>query len=209
MSGPDKQVDFRWQVPTRVRKNAGMSEEIEAAAAASGNEYHRVAGESILLIALPELDQHVLPWGLATAPDGITTHVTVLTPFLLETEIDEGVLAELRGIFGGVAAHDLTFAKVGRFPTVLYLEPDPDQPVRDMIAALWARWPQCPPYGGAFDDPAPHLSVVRDATEAGFEEAAGILETRLPLRTRAAAVDLLIFDGSRWNLRERFPLAGS
>jgi hypothetical protein len=187
-----------------------MPEEIEdAAAELSENTYHHVAGDSILLIALPELDRHVLPWGLATAPDGITTHVTVLTPFLPEAEITADVLAELRGIFAGIAAHDLTFARIGRFPTVLYFVPEPDQPVRDMISALGARWPQYPPYDGAFDDPAPHLSVVRDATEAGFEEAARILETRLPLRTRAAAVDLLIYDGSRWNLRERLPLAQS
>jgi len=186
-----------------------MAEEIEAAAEASENAYHRVAGDSILLIALPELDRHVLPWGLATAPDGITTHVTVLTPFLPEAEVSEDVLAELRGIFARIAAHDLTFAKIGRFPTVLYLVPEPVQPVRDMISALYARWPQCPPYGGAFDDPEPHLSVVRDATEAGYAEAARILETRLPLRARAAAVDLLIYDGGRWNVRERFPLAGS
>jgi 2'-5' RNA ligase superfamily len=186
-----------------------MTEEIEDTAAASENPYNHVVGDSALLIALPELDRHVLPWGLATAPDGITTHVTVLTPFLPEAEITEDVLAELRGVFAGIAAHDLTFAKIGRFPTVLYLVPEPDQPVRDMIAALGARWPQCPPYGGAFEDPAPHLSVVRDADEAGYDQAARILETRLPLRTRAAAVDLLIYDGRRWNLRERFPLAAS
>jgi hypothetical protein len=184
-----------------------MPEEIEVTAETSGSDYHHVAGDSALLIALPELDRHVLPWGLATAPDGITTHVTVLIPFLPGPEITEDVLADLRGIFAGIAAHDLTFAKTGRFPTVLYLVPEPDRPVRDMICALGARWPRYPPYGGAYDDPAPHLSVVRDATEAEFRQAAGILATRLPLRTRAAAVDLLIYDGSRWNLRERFPLA--
>lgn len=173
------------------------------------NEYHHVAGDSILLIALPELDPHLMPWILATAPDGITTHVTVLMPFLPEAEVTEDVLAELRGLFAGIAAHDVTFAKTARFPTVLYLEPEPDRPVRDMISALGARWPQCPPYGGLYDDATPHLSVVRDATEAGYEQAARILATRLPLRTRVAAVDLLIYDGRRWKVRERFPLAGA
>ena len=190
-----------------------MSEEIEQADGAAEaaethrNDYHHGAGDSALLIALPELDRHLMPWVLATAPDGMTTHITVLVPFLPEAEITEDVLADLRGIFAGFAAHDLTLAKIARFPTVLYLAPEPDQPVRGMIAALGARWPQCPPYGGAFDDTTPHLSVVRDATEAGYAEAARIIETRLPLRTRVAAVDLLVYDGGRWNLRERFPLA--
>ena len=59
------------------------------------------------------------------------------------------------------------------------------------------------------DDPTPHATVVHDGTEAEFEQAERVLETTLPLRTRAAAVDLLIYDGSRWNVRERFPLAES
>jgi 2'-5' RNA ligase superfamily len=170
-------------------------------------QFESVAGESALLMRLPDLDRHLAPWIGKWPDDGITTHVTVLVPFLPEAEISGDVLADLRGIFAGFAAHDLTFARTARFPTVLYLVPEPDQPIREMIAAVYARWPQCPPYGGAFDDPTPHATVVHDGTEVEFEEAERVLETTLPLRTRAAAVDLLIYDGSRWNLRERFPLA--
>ena len=169
------------------------------------SKYGEVAGQSALLIQFPELDRHLMPWIEETTSDGITTHVTVLVPFLNEPEITEDVLADLRGIFAGFAAFDLTFAKTARFPTVLYLAPEPDQPIRDMIAAVYARWPQCPPYEGKYPDPAPHASVVHEGTEEEYEQARQVLETRLPLRTRAAAVDLLIFDGSRWNVRERFP----
>jgi len=72
-----------------------------------------------------------------------------------------------------------------------------------------ASWPQCPPYAGRHPDATPHASVVYDRTEAEYEDVARELATRLPLRTRAAAVDLLVYDGSRWNVRERFPLAES
>ena len=170
-------------------------------------QFESVAGDSALLIRLPELDRRLAPWLGQWPDDGITAHVTVLVPFLDEPEIAEDVLVELRALFAGFAAFDLTFARTGRFPTVLYLAPEPDRPIRDMIAAVHARWPQCPPYGGAFDDPTPHLSVVHEAAEAEYEQARQALETRLPLRTRAAAVDLLIYDGRRWNVRERFPLA--
>ena len=172
-------------------------------------KFESVAGDSALLIRLPELDRHLAPWIGRWPDDGITTHVTVLVPFLPEAEIDGDVLADLRALFAGRAAHDLTFARTARFPTVLYLVPEPDQPIREMIAAVYARWPQRPPYGGAFDDPTPHATVVHDGTEAEFEQAERVLETMLPLRTRAAAVDLLIYDGGRWNVRERFPLAES
>ena len=92
---------------------------------------------------------------------------------------------------------------------MLYLAPEPEQPFRDMTAAVYARWPQCPPYGGAYPDATPHVSVVYDPTAAEFEQVERELANRLPLTARAAAVDLLVFDGSRWNLRERFPLTAS
>jgi hypothetical protein len=170
-------------------------------------QFESVAGDSALLIRLPELDRPLAPWIEQWPDDGIRAHVTVLVPFLNGAEIGEDVLAALRALFAGFAAFDLTFARTARFPTVLYLAPEPDRPIRDMIAAVHARWPQCPPYGGAFEDPTPHLSVVHEAAEAEYEQALLALESRLPLRTRAAAVDLLIYDGRRWNVREGFPLA--
>lgn len=172
-------------------------------------DFGSVAGDSVLLVALPELDRHLAPWVDPAKSDGITTHVTVLVPFLREPEITEDDLAGLRGVFAGFAAFDLTFARTARFPTVLYLAPEPDQPFKDMTSAVYARWPQCPPYGGGIEDPTPHATVIYDGTDSVYEQAQQMLGARLPLRTRAAAVDLLIYDGSRWHLRERFPLARS
>ncbi|HWG25365.1 2'-5' RNA ligase family protein [Actinospica sp.] len=172
------------------------------------NEAHEPAvGTSALLLQLPDVAPHLKPWIDWWPHDGFTTHVTILVPFLPDSEIDEGVLGELRTLFAGFAAFDVTFAKAARFPTVLYLAPEPEQPFRDMTAAVYERWPQCPPYAGKYPDATPHASVVYDRTEAEYEDVARELGTRLPLRTRAAAVDLLIYDGSRWNVRESFPLS--
>ena len=184
-------------------KNAVMANEEK-------NEAHLpVVGTSALLLQLPDVAPHLKPWIDQWPHDGFTTHVTILVPFLHDSEIDEDVLAELRVLFAGFAAFDVTFAQTVRFPTVVYLAPDPEQPFRDMTAAVYARWPQCPPYAGKYPDATPHASVVYDRTEAEYEEVVRELATRLPLRARAAAVDLLIFDGSRWNVRERFPLSES
>lgn len=167
-----------------------------------------VVGTSALLLQLPEVASHLKPWTDQWPHDGFTTHVTILVPFLPDAEIDEDVLAELRTLFDGFAAFDVTFAEAARFPTVLYLAPEPEQPFRDMTTAVYARWPQCPPYAGKYPDATPHASVVYDRTEAEYEDVARELATRLPLRASAAAVDLLVFDGSRWNVRESFPLSG-
>lgn len=184
-----------------VRKNADMAD------AENEGRYRLADGDSALLIQLPELAPHLKPWVDLWPHEGITTHSTVLVPFLREPELTDDVLAQLRAVFAGFAAFDLTLAKTARFPTVLYLVPEPAQPIHDMITTVYARWPQCPPYAGIYPDIAPHVSVVHDATEAEFEQAREILETRLPLRTRAEGVDLLIYDGNRWNLRERLPFA--
>lgn len=165
-------------------------------------------GTSALLLQLPEVAAHLKPWTDRWPHDGFTTHVTIIAPFLKDAEIDDDVLAELRALFSGFATFDVTFAETARFATVLYLAPGPEQPFRDLTAAVHARWPQCPPYAGKYDA-KPHLSVLYDPSEAEFEEVEPALRARLPLRARAAAVDLLVYDGSRWNLRESFPLTGS
>jgi 2'-5' RNA ligase len=170
------------------------------------NQFGRGAGDSALLIPLPALDGALAPLLGRVASDGLGAHLTVLVPFLPEAELTDAVLAELRGVFAGFAAFDLVFAKTARFPDVLYLVPEPDRPIREMISAVCARWPQCPPYGGGIDDPVPHTTVVYARPEAEYDEARRALAPVLPLRTRVAAVELVVFDGGHWNLRARFPL---
>jgi hypothetical protein len=46
--------------------------------------FESAAGESALLVRLPELDRDLAPWIGKWPDDGITTHVTVLVPFLPE-----------------------------------------------------------------------------------------------------------------------------
>ena len=170
------------------------------------NAFGHAAGAGILLIPLPELDRPLAPWLAETASDGIGAHLTVLAPFLSAPDLTGDVLAELRLIFGGHTVFEVEYARTARFPEVLYLVPRPDRPIRELTAAVYARWPQCPPYGGGFPDPIPHTTVLHAAAEAEYDRARRRLAPLLPLRARAAAVDLVVFDGSRWNLRERFPL---
>ncbi|HET9173384.1 MAG TPA: 2'-5' RNA ligase family protein [Actinospica sp.] len=168
-----------------------------------------VVGTTALLLQLPDLAAHLKPWVDQWPHEGFTTHVTILVPFVSDAELGEGELAELRAIFEGFAAFDVTFARSARFATVLYLAPEPEQPFRAMTSAVYERWPQCPPYAGVYPDATPHVSVVYHPTAGQFEAVERELAARLPLTARAAAVDLLVYDGSRWNLRERFPLRAS
>lgn len=174
----------------------------------SEDEYGHAAGDTILLAPLPALDPLVTRWLPHSTSDGIDAHLTVLVPFMPEGEVDGEVLAELRRIFAGHEAFDVTFPRIGRFPETLYLAPEPVRPLNALTAAVFGRWPAYPPYEGRFADPVPHLTVVHAKGDEVYEDARRTLEPQLPVSARVSCVDLLCFDGRRWNLRECFPLPG-
>ena len=53
--------------------------------------------------------------------------------------------------------------EVGRFPTVVYLAPEPSEPFDRLTEAIDARFPDFPPYAGAFDGVIPHLTITESA----------------------------------------------
>ncbi len=42
----------------------------------------------------------------------------------------------------------------------MYAAPDPEEPLRGMMRALWRRFPQFPPYREPGIDPPPHASLI-------------------------------------------------
>jgi hypothetical protein len=75
-----------------------------------------------------------------------------------------------------------------------------------LTEACAERWPDHPPYAGAFDEVIPHLSLVEGPEPPGLAERAA---AQLPLRARAEEVWLMApqRDGS-WRECARVPLAG-
>jgi hypothetical protein len=97
-----------------------------------------------------------------------------------------------------------------RFPGVLYLPAMPVERFLELTQKVVDRFPETPPYGGAFAQVIPHLTVATasderrlDAIAAGFAKAA---EGRLPLQ--AAVQEVVLMDNlpGRWEVRARFPL---
>jgi len=164
------------------------------------------SADSTLIVPVPSVEQ-VLAEVLGRpqqAPTGIPAHITALFPFAAADAIDTALEAAIGEVVAGFAPFDFRLVDVGTFPTVLYLAPEPAQPFRDLTNALWSRWPQFPPYGGAYDDVIPHLTV---ATGRQSPDVIERLQRLLPLEARAAEVWLLTQEPqSRWALRRRFPL---
>ncbi|MFG2296047.1 2'-5' RNA ligase family protein [Streptomyces sp. NPDC048603] len=167
------------------------------------------AGQTGLVIGVPEAEPAVRGWRERLDPAaraGVPAHVTVLYPFLDESRIDEGLCTALAEVFARHAEFDLRFARCGRFPGVLYLAPEPDGPLRRLTEAVVARWPEAPPYAGKFTEVVPHLTVVQGEEDEVLDEIEAAVGGRLPFTCRVSSVDLMVYDGVKWQQRASFAL---
>jgi 2'-5' RNA ligase len=165
------------------------------------------SADSTLIVPVPSVER-VLAEFLGRAPQratsGIPAHITALFPFAPADAIDTALEAAVGEVVAGLEPFDFRLTDVGTFPSVLYLAPEPAQPFRELTHALWSRWPQFPPYGGAYDAVIPHLTV---ATGRQPPDVIQRLQRLLPLEARAAEVWLLTQESeSRWALHRRFAL---
>jgi hypothetical protein len=162
---------------------------------------------SALVIPVPEAEALVGDLRLAHDPSaeaGIPAHVTLLYPFVEPSAIGEEMFEDLRTMFAATAPFHFRLVEPRWFEgEVLYLAPEPAVPFVWMTERLASRFPEHAPYGGAFDEIVPHLTVaMRGSAEMETELRAG-----LPLAAVASEV-LLLVEGAddRWSVRERFPI---
>ena len=136
---------------------------------------------------------------------GVPAHVTVLFPFLPVGRLG----AEVRGGLAAIAAahepFDVRFSRVGRFPGVVYLAPEPSGPFTRLTEAVVAGYPDFPPYGGAFDEVIPHLTIA-ESEVAPLDEVATAAGAILPLERRVWAIEVIVEGGdgrwrSHWRIR--------
>jgi 2'-5' RNA ligase len=142
------------------------------------------------------------------APLGVPAHVTVLYPFIPPDEVDNEVCDAIAEVVDAFRAFDFALEGVRRFPDgVVYLAPEPTAPFVEITAALVARWPEYPPYGGAYDAIVPHLTVAQTNGSADVAALEAELRDGLPIPALADAVWLM--EGQpkdRWAIRAVFPL---
>lgn len=172
-------------------------------------------GQTALLIEIPEAQSAVGSWRTrfdTSAAVGVGPHVTVLFPFLTRPAVTGAERADLAAIAAAEPVFAVTFGAFGSFPaagpnpTLLYLVPTPDGPFRRLTAAVADRWPQCPPYAGAVDDPIPHLTVTETAPPDQVEAAQRAIEPLLPITATVRGVTMIAFDGAAWRRESWFPL---
>jgi hypothetical protein len=155
-----------------------------------------------LIVPVPEAEPQIGGLRLAhdsSAARGVPAHVTILFPFLDPADLDQAAVADLISRF---PAFDFELDRVERFPDgATWLHPAPSLPFVDLTAAVWQRWPERPPYGGAFDEVIPHLTISETPIDVQLE---------LPIAARAREVMLIEEDepSGRWTARLHLPLLG-
>lgn len=165
-----------------------------------------------LVILVPEVEPWVARFRATHDPSaaaGMPAHITLLYPFVPQRSLDESARESLRSLSASFQAWAYRLRAMRRWPDVLYLEPVPSEPFRQLTRALVAQFPAYPPYGGLHPDPTPHLTIghappeALDALEAEVHQAIG---DRLPLPAKAGAVALMGLEAGRWRQIQDFPL---
>jgi 2'-5' RNA ligase len=175
----------------------------------------RPRGSAVIVpIPLPSELEAVRAATVTVARLGVPAHVTLLVPWLEPRAIEAGDIAALRRIAAAEPVFDVQLGVVGTFaadveqPGTVYLAPDPTEPFVRLTRAIWAAYPDRPPYGGAFETVVPHLTVADDV--ARHAEVEAIAATMLPLRRRISEAWLIVEgDDDRWARRARLALGPS
>lgn len=167
---------------------------------------------STVIVPVPVAADAVDQWREETCNDkpsvGVPAHITLVFPFAPASQLDELVIASLAEVIGEASAFAFELRKPARFPTTLYLAPEPALPFIHLTQAIVRRFPGYPPYEGAFDNVVPHLTVAH-GDAALMDEAGADVGRSLPIKSVAREVILLEEvepDWGRWKVRARLPL---
>lgn len=148
--------------------------------------------------------QHYDPTWVSGDPDFTHAHITALGPFLPEPTTAD--LDRVEAIAGAVHPFEITLGEIATFPDgIIYLVPEPAEPLVALTAALSAAFPQCPPYRGQFADVVAHLTLDH-ASHIAEAAVRGDLADQLPVRTRIEVLELHWYAEGECRVLAQWPL---
>ena len=167
---------------------------------------------TVFLTGQPELE--AAHWELypERVEENIPLSITLLYPFAPPEEVDAHLDA-LRSFFGARPPLAFELVRLAEFPgSGIYAVPEPDEELRATMRALWARFPEYPPYGRPGTDPPPHASLGRHAADPDPDTLAARVEQRIgPLLPAGFGVReatlMEMHEPDRWHVRATFPFS--
>jgi hypothetical protein len=168
--------------------------------------------ETALIVEVPAAEPVVGRHRLdldANARLGIPAHITVLAPFMPASGIGADQQARLRRVFTSVEPFDIRLNRVAWFGTaVVWLGPEDPAPFSRLTAAVFAEFPDFPPFEGQFAEVVPHLTVGHGCPVEAMRRAEQQITPNLPVLGRATAVTLVgeVAPNGHWQTLASFPL---
>ena len=145
-------------------------------------------------------------------PENIPFSLTLLYPWVPRDGMTDADVDQLRSFFAARPPLVFDLVRVAEFAGVVaYAVPEPDGELRATMRALWALYPQYPPYGRPGSDPAPHATLGRLEGDYAitFEQARERVEPLLPVYCDVREATLMEeYEPDRVRVRETFPLGG-
>lgn len=175
-----------------------------------------MSSESALVALVPEAEELVGSFRERFDPSaaaGVPAHISLLYPFKPPAEITPAVLESLTQLFSTLSSFEVSLTELRKFPSVLYLAPEPDDDLLRLTLAIVKQFPETPPYEGEFAEIIPHLSVAQADNAEQLANIASEFESRatgrLPIRTTIREVCLIENRDGLWRIRDRFVLGAS
>ena len=170
-----------------------------------------MTADSALLIPVPEAAPLVRAHRLLLDPNaaaGVPEHITLISPFVRPEQLDGTVRARLRAHFALASPFPFQLTSVRWFgDQVMWLAPEPAAPIIELTQRLVAEFGELP-YGGAYPEIVPHLTVALGNPE-GAGNVRDAIAGALPIRATADRVHLMVgAEATGWSLLEEFPLGG-
>jgi hypothetical protein len=145
-------------------------------------------------------------------PEQIPLSLTLLYPWIPRDSLTDGDIDGLRAFFASRRPLQFALTRVTEFPDmVVYAVPEPDDELRATMRALWARYPDYPPYGEPGGDPPPHATLGRLTGDCAItlERARARVEPLLPVRCDVREATLMEeVEPDRYRILRGLPFGG-
>ncbi|MGZ8693947.1 MAG: 2'-5' RNA ligase family protein [Gaiellaceae bacterium] len=128
-------------------------------------------------------------------PEKIPLSLTLLYPWIPARRLTDADLARVREFFASRPPLTFDLVRVTEFPGVVaYAVPEPDDELRATMKALWALYPEYPPYGRKGNCPTPHCTLGRLEGDQAvtLEQARARVEPLLPVRCEVTEATLFV-----------------
>lgn len=173
---------------------------------------HSEPGHSVLLVPVPQLEPFVRERTafydrdfLSSDPSFTHAHVTVLGPFV--PSLDEESASMIAAMAADTEPFDFLLERLDTFPDgIIHLRPQPDAPFRELTGRFAEAFPDFPPYGGAFPDPTPHLTLDLAGGDVSEASTRALLGDLVPATCRARRLDLAWYEAGGCRVVARWPL---